>query len=205
MMKIISIIPARGGSKGIPRKNVRILNKKPLISYSILSSIKSKFITRTIVSSDDEEIIEIAKEYGADVPFVRPAELAQDDITDYPVFTHCLNWLKNNENYIPDVIVHLRPTSPFRRTKDIDNCIKKLISDVNADSLRSVCKVSQHPLKMWKILDKKLEPFFNYKNLGFSEPFNMPRQKLPIAYVQNGCIDVIKYDTIIKKKINVRY
>jgi CMP-N,N'-diacetyllegionaminic acid synthase len=197
-MEILSIIPARGGSKGVPRKNIRLMNGKPLISYSILSSIKSELITRTIVSSDDEEILSIAKKYNADVPFVRPSELAQDHITDFPVFDHCLKWLRDNENYIPDIIVHLRPTSPFRDVKDIDACIKKLKLDDNADSIRSVCRVSQHPLKMWKISDDKLEPFFRYENLDFSEPFNMPRQKLPFAYVQNGCIDVIRYNTIMK-------
>lgn len=199
-MKILSIIPARGGSKSVPRKNIREIDGKPLICHSILSSIKSELITRTIVSSDDDDILAIAKKYNADVPFVRPSELAQDHITDYPVFNHCLKWLQDNENYIPDLIVHLRPTSPLRSVKDIDSCIKKLKLNDNADSLRSVCQVSQHPMKMWKISENRMKPFFKYKNLDFSEPFNMPRQKLPSAYVQNGCIDVIRYNTIMKYK-----
>tara|TARA_Y100001970_G_C14184427_1_gene831690 strand:- start:570 stop:1286 length:717 start_codon:yes stop_codon:yes gene_type:complete len=199
-MNILSIIPARGGSKGIPRKNIRRLNSKPLIYYSIKASLNSKKINRTIVSTDDDEISKIARDYQAEVPFIRPEELAQDDVTDYPVFNHCLQWLEDNESYFPDIIVNLRPTSPLRSSIDIDICIEKLQKEENADSLRSISYAGQHPLKMWKIIKGELQPFTNIEAKKFYEPFNMPRQKLPSAYIQNGCIDVIKYDTLKRKK-----
>ena len=113
-MEILAIIPARGGSKSIPRKNIRPLAGHPLIAYSIAAGRQSRLVTRTIVSTDDEEIAAVARQYGAETPFLRPAEFAQDNTTDFPVFTHALGWLKEHEGYQPDIIVQLRPTSPIR-------------------------------------------------------------------------------------------
>jgi len=111
---VLAVIPARGGSKGIPRKNIRDFAGAPLIAWSIAAALRAETVTRVIVSTDDEEIAGVAREWGAQTPFLRPAELAQDDTTDYPVFRHALDWLAAHEDYHPDVVVQLRPTSPVR-------------------------------------------------------------------------------------------
>src|SRR5512140_3943973 len=114
MTDTLAIIPARGGSKGIPRKNIRDVAGYPLIAYSIAAGLQARTVTRVIVSTDDEEIAAVAREWGAETPFLRPAEFAQDKTTDLPVFEHALKWLEEVEGYHPDVIVQLRPTSPIR-------------------------------------------------------------------------------------------
>ena len=120
MVEVLALIPARGGSKGIPRKNIKDLGDHPLIAYSIAAALGSKLVTRTIVTTDDEEIARKAKEYGAEVPFLRPEEFARDDTRDLPVFQHVLSWLKEHEDYQPEVVVQLRPTSPFRSPTLVD-------------------------------------------------------------------------------------
>lgn len=118
-MKVLAIIPARKGSKGIKNKNIQLLNGHPLIAYSICAAVKSKNINKIICSTDSKKIAKIARKYGAETPFIRPKKYAADFSSDLEVFKHCLNWLKKNENYTPDFIVHLRPTSPIRFLKDI--------------------------------------------------------------------------------------
>ncbi len=196
---ILGIIPARGGSKKIPKKNIKLLAGKPLITYTIEESKKSKYINRVILSTDDEEIARIGKKLGAEVPFLRPSELAEDNVTDLPVFQHCLNWLRENENYVPDIIVHLRPTAPLRKNYHIDTGIELLLKSPRADSVRSVTAVGQHPLKMWKIENNRLVPFVSEEISGIKESYNMPRQKLPLTYIQNGSVDVIWTKTILEK------
>ncbi len=195
-MKILAIIPARGGSKGLPGKNIKPLLQHPLLSYSILAAQQSKLINRIIVNTDSEDISNIAKQYGAEVPFLRPAALAQDNSTDLDVFVHQLQWLKENENYIPDLIVQLRPTSPVRFENWIDDAIEKLIAS-DADSIRVVTESPLTPFKMWLINnnnDGALEPLVTLKNIP--EPYNQPRQSLPVVYWQIGTLDVIKTNTI---------
>src|SRR5215217_5248674 len=114
MTEILALIPARGGSKGIPRKNIRHFAGYPLIAWSIAAAKQSEFIMRVIVSTDDEVIAAMARECGAETPFLRPAEFAQDKTTDLPVFEHALNWLGENEGYHPEMVIQLRPTSPIR-------------------------------------------------------------------------------------------
>jgi YrbI family 3-deoxy-D-manno-octulosonate 8-phosphate phosphatase len=196
--EVLAIIPARGGSKGIPRKNIRLLTGHPLIAYSIASARGSKLVTRVIVSTDDEEIARISRESGAETPFMRPVELAMDDTRDLPVFKHALNWLKDNEGYQPDVIVHLRPTTPIRERGTIDRAVKILLDNPLADSVRSVIIPDQNPFKMWKITtDGWMEPLIPLE--GIRESYNAPRQSLPSAYWHNGQIDVIRPETLLKK------
>lgn len=114
MPRIITIIPARGGSKRIPGKNIAPLAGKPLIAHSIEESLDCSLVERTIVSTDDPEIAEVARRWGAEVPFLRPGEFSRDDTTDLPVFIHALEWLQANDNLLPDLVVHLRPTTPLR-------------------------------------------------------------------------------------------
>lgn len=158
--KIIAIIPARGGSKGVPRKNIKLLNGKPLISYSIRAALKSKFIDRVIVSTDDKEIAEIAKRYKAEVPFLRPAELARDTSPTLPVLQHAVKYLEEKENYKTDLIVLLQPTTPLILASDIDNAIKQLIK-TKTNSCVSICKISERPEWMYIFKGNKIKQFLN--------------------------------------------
>ena len=132
MTEILALIPARGGSKGIPRKNIREFAGYPLIAWSIAAAKQSKLVTRTIVSTDDEEIAAVARTLGAETPFLRPAEFAQDATTDLPVYEHALQWLAENEAYHPDVVVQLRPTSPIRPRDCVDDAIRILLAHPNS-------------------------------------------------------------------------
>ena len=197
-MKIIALIPARGGSKSIPLKNIKVFAGKPLICYSIEMALQSQMIDRVIVSTDSLQIGEIAKAAGAEVPFLRPEEFARDDTVDFPVFEHCIEWLKEKENYEPDIIVHLRPTSPLRSKKMVEASIQKLIDDPKADSVRAICEPSQNPFKMWTLSNAGyLNPLVQ---TDIHEQYNQPRQVLPQVYWQNGYVDVTRRKTITEKK-----
>jgi CMP-N,N'-diacetyllegionaminic acid synthase len=148
-MEVLALIPARGGSKSIPRKNLLMLAGKPLVAWSILHAQASKCVTRVIVSTDDEEIAGVARAYGAGV-LERPAEFATDTSPDIDTFFHVLNRLWSVEGYMPQYVVHLRPTTPIRREGDIDKAVGMLTADPNATSLRSVSMAKQSPYKMWQ-------------------------------------------------------
>lgn len=198
-LNILAIIPARSGSKSIPHKNIQSLSGKPLLAYSIEHALQSKYIQRTIVSTDNEYYASIAQSYNAETPFLRPAEISTDKSTDLDVFHHALIWLKQNENYEPDIVVHLRPTTPVRNAGDIDTMIELLISNPEADSVRSVVQNTETVFKMWFIRpDGYLAPVVTDKN--FPEAYNMPRQSLPLCYLQNASIDITRAETILTKK-----
>ena len=196
---ILAIIPARGGSKGIPRKNIRLFAGYPLIAWSIAAAKQSKLVTRIIVSTDDEEIAAVAREWGAETPFLRPAELAQDQATDLPVFEHALQWLEKEEGYRPNIVVQLRPTSPIRPPKMVDDAIRILLNHEDADCVRGVVPAAQNPFKMWRFNgeDKQLAQLLEVE--GIAEPYNAPRQILPPVYWQTGHIDAIRTLTIVNK------
>ncbi len=197
-MEILALIPARGGSKSIPRKNIRPLAGHPLIAYSIAAGRQSRLVTRTIVSTDDEEIAAVARQYGAETPFLRPAEFAQDNTTDFPVFTHALSWLKENEDYQPEIIVQLRPTSPIRPPECVDGAVQLLLDNPSADSVRGIVPSGQNPFKMWRVDENgQMRPLLSVP--GIAEPFNAPRQALPQTYWQTGHIDAIRTRTILEK------
>ena len=141
---VLVIIPARGGSKGVPKKNIKSLNGKPVISYTIEEAKKSKYIDRIVVSTDNKDIAEVSKNYGAEVPFLRPSELAKDDTPGIDPIIHCINWLKENEKYLPDYVCLLQCTSPFRRVQQIDEALERLIYE-NFDSLVSICESEVTP------------------------------------------------------------
>ncbi len=195
--EILALIPARGGSKGIPGKNIMKLAGKPLIAYSILQAKESKYISRVIVSTDAKEIAKVSKDWGAEVPFMRPNDLADDMSPDIDAFAHSLKWLENNESYSPELVVHLRPTGPVRKIEIIDKAIKTILDDRNADSLRSVSQSDQTPYKMWKIKKKtRMIPLLELDNLKDCQ--SLPRQKLPQVYWQNGYVDIVRPHTILK-------
>lgn len=199
MLKILAIVPARSGSKSITHKNIRSLGGKPLIAFSIEHALKSKMINRVIVSTDSEYYAEVAKSFGAETPFLRPAEISQDNSNDREFFIHALSWLKENEKYVPDICVHLRPTHPIRNVDDIDSMIHLLISRPDADCVRAVVKNETYtPYKMW-FLDEQNELIPVMQNTGIKEPYNQPRQQLPVTYFQNASVDVIRTSTILEK------
>ncbi len=190
-MNVVAIIPARGGSKGVPKKNIALLGGYPLIAYSIVASKQSSRILRTIVSTDSEEIKKVALEFGAEVPFLRPSEFAQDRSTDAEVFRHAVDWFKMNEGAVPDLIVQLRPTTPLRHYADIDRAIDELIRHPEATGLRSAHELAEPPHKMFKLTPEGyFEGFFPEDPRP--EYFNLPRQVLPKAYGPNGYVDIIK-------------
>jgi len=190
-MSVISIIPARGGSKGIKGKNLKVINGKPMIVHSILDSLNNEMIDRTIVSTDSPEIAEIAKKYGAEVPFIRPAELAEDHVLDLPVFRHAIVELDLCRD---DILVHLRPTSPFRKNVWISTPIQKLLEDSSATSIRSVHLVSDHPYRMFKAEDGILVPYDD----RLDKPYELRRQEWPDLYYYNCVVDVTRVSTIIE-------
>mgnify|MGYP001575396643 CR=1 FL=1 len=193
------MIMARGGSKSIPRKNIKPLGGKPLIAHTIEKAQASKYISRLILSTDDAEIAIVAQRYGCEVPFMRPAELAQDNTLDLPVVEHALNWLKENENWQPDFIVHLRPTHPFRKTSDIDKGIELLAANKEADSVWTVGKPPVTPYKMFHVgEDGFLKPTLTI--VGEKDTYNWPRQKLPQVHNHYGQVDVTRYETVMTKK-----
>ena len=200
MTEILALIPARGGSKGIPRKNIRSFAGYPLIAWSITAAKQAACVTRIIVSTDDEEIASVGREYGAETPFLRPAEFAQDQTPDLPVFEHTLKWLEENEDYHPEVVIQLRPTSPIRPKDCVDRAVNILLEHKDADCVRGVVPAGQNPYKMWHFAgeDQPMQPLLEVE--GIPEPYNAPRQILPPVYWQTGHIDAIRVSTIKQKK-----
>lgn len=196
-MEVLALIPARGGSKGLPRKNLLSLAGKPLVAWSIEHALASRLITRTIVSTDDEEIAEVARAHGAEVPFLRPAELAGDLSTDLEAFRHALEWLRDEEGYVPDLVCHLRPTEPIRDPAVVDAAIQALADDPEADSVRAVCPARQTPYKMWRLTGEYLEPLLELE--GVAEPYNQPRQALPQVWAQSGYVDVVRARVVLER------
>lgn len=195
--KIIGVIPARGDSKGVPKKNIKLLGGYPLIAYSIIVSRLSSKIERTIVSTDSQEIADIALFYGAEVPFLRPIEIAQDHSTDLELLQHAISWFEQNESAAPDLLVQLRPTTPLRIPSEIDRAIVYMKERPDASSLRSAHELPEPPHKMLQIDEKG---FFNgfFPDDPRPEYYNLPRQLFPQAYHPNGYVDIIKTDIIQK-------
>ncbi len=200
MTEVLAIIPARGGSKGIPRKNIRLFAGYPLIAYSIAAGLQARCVTRTIVSTDDEEIAAVARHWGAETPFLRPAEFAQDQTADLPVYEHALHWLAEHEDYHPEVVIQLRPTSPIRPRDCVEKAVRILLDYPDADCVRGVVPAGQNPHKMWRLPDGENGPMKNLLDVpGIAEPYNAPRQILPDVYWQTGHIDAIRAATILQK------
>lgn len=193
LRNILAIIPARSGSKSVKDKNIRMMNGQPMISYSIQHALQSKYINRVLVSTDSEQYAQIAREYGAEVPFLRPAEYATDTSLDIEVFEHALRFLKETEDYIPDIVVHLRPTYPIRNVDDIDRMIEIMLENDDADAVRCIAPAKETPYKMWRKGENgKILPLLS----DIEEAYNMPRQQLPAVYMQNACIDCIRASVI---------
>lgn len=195
----VALIPARSGSKGVFKKNIRSLKGYPLIAYSIIASKLSTMIDRVIVSTDSKEIALIAKEYGAEVPFLRPVHLADDQSGDIDFVEHAIEWFGANEPKIPGYIVHIRPTTPLRDVNIIDDAIQSIQKNPEATSLRSGHLASESPFKWFQI---NKDGYFESICKGLSnDGANNGRQKFPDVYIPDGYVDVIKTDFVIKNRL----
>jgi N-acylneuraminate cytidylyltransferase len=173
---------------------------KPLIAHTIEQARQSAYITRVIVSTEDPEIADISRRFGAEVPFMRPPEFARDDTPDWPVFDHALRWLKDRETYEPEIVVHLRATTPNRRVEILDRAIESFLSMPEIDSMRSVRRADYSPYKMVLIRpDGCIEPVVIPPNCT-NELWNMPRQALPQAYQGNGYVDITRPAVILLRR-----
>ncbi len=193
--KFLAVIPARGGSKTILRKNIKPLCGRPLIEYTLDAAKASKLLNRIVLSTDNEEIASIGRKKGSKVPFLRPEELAGDDCPTLPVIQHAVNFLEEKENYRPDYIVVLQPTSPLRTAEHIDEALH-ILMETGADSVVSVTEMPHryNPCSIMKIVKGKLVPFIQE-----GEKYTQ-RQLKPAFYARNGAaIYAFKYETLIKK------
>ena len=195
MDKIVALIPARGGSKGVPRKNIKLLGKNPLIAYTIEASLAAYVIDRTIVSTEDEEIAQISQDYGAEIPFMRPAELSGDVVLDFSVIKHCLDYLIQINNK-PEILVFLRPTMPLRTSQEIDTAVQMLLENKSADCIRTARPVPYPPYWMKKINSSGyLEPYDEHV-----VPFAMTRRHdLPTVVMCDGYVDAAKVKSVLKE------
>lgn len=186
-LNVLAVVTARGGSKGIPGKNLKLLAGKPLIAYTLEAAAESAVFDRVILSTDDVEIAAAARERGCDVPFMRPAELARDETPHLPVLQHAVEWLREHDGYRPDVVMILQPTSPLRRAQDIRESLQ-LLADSGADSVLTVSEVSAHvhPMRMLRLANDCTATLF-----VSGEPVRRRinrRQDLPSAWLMNGSI-----------------
>ncbi len=186
---VVALVPARSGSKGVPDKNVRLLGDRPLLAWSVAAALRSSRIERVIVSTDSAHYADVAKRCGAEAPFLRPPELATDEAADIGMVSHTLDWLAER-NEEPDILVHLRPTTPFRSPGLIDKSIDLFTNHGEATALRSVHKMSTTAYKSMEITDEGI-----LRQLGSDrtelDPANAPRQAFPVTYLANGYVDVL--------------
>ncbi|MBU3161214.1 acylneuraminate cytidylyltransferase family protein [Clostridium frigoris] len=190
--KFLAIIPARGGSKSIPNKNIMSICGKPLIAYTIDAGKKSKYIDEIIVSTDSDVIKVIAQQYGAKVPFLRPEELSNDTSKSIDVVMHVIDFYKKNDVSF-DYVILLQPTSPLRTFEHLDNAIEKLIES-NSTSLVSVCEADENPVLMRRIENEKLKEIISF------EGTNLRRQDLPTFYKFNGALYIVSNDMLINQR-----
>ena len=196
-MNICAIIPARGGSKGVPKKNIRPLCGHPIIAFSIITALSCNEIDRIVVSTDNDEIAKIAKAYGAEVPFIRPSELSGDESPAIDYIAHAFKQLELLENYKPDIMVMLLPTTPIREIHLVEQAINLLKNTPDATGLRSVHELPEPPQKMMAIEDGYLTGFFPEDPRP--EYFNLPRQLFPKAYHPNGYVELVRRNTLLKE------
>jgi CMP-N,N'-diacetyllegionaminic acid synthase len=194
--KIVCIIPARAGSKGIRNKNISKILGKPLIFFAIRQAMSSKYIDKIIFSTDSIKYANYAKKLGVNVEKLRPKKYAQDNSRDIDLFRYELLNLKK-QNFYPDIYVNLRPTSPMRSHKDIDNAIKKLVNNIKYDSIRSVTENNFVIQKTWFVRKNSL--INTVSNSSKIEEWNLPRQELEKSFIQTGSIDIGRTDNIIIK------
>lgn len=195
--EVMSLTLARSGSKGIPGKNIKKLVDKPLLGYSLEAANNSNYIDRIIVSTDSEKIAEVARDFRAEIPFIRPGELATDEAKSVDTIIHALNWLIENEDYRPDYVILNPATAPLKTTKDIDKALESLIGN-NKKSLISLIKEDKHPYWMMEIYDNQIKPYDD-TYLNNKVKFER-RQDLPDIYSISGAIYIFTPELIIEQK-----
>ncbi len=199
MAKVVALIPARAGSKGVPNKNVRLLGGHSLLAWSIAACLKSSTIDRVIVSTDSAEYAALAQKLGAEAPFLRPAAISGDRSTDYDFIVHALDWLAAEEGE-PDYLVHIRPTTPLRDPRLIDDAVAAFIAAPNATALRSVQEMPESAYKTFEMAAGG-----QLKRLGADntdlDSANNARQQFPNTYQANGYVDVLSTAFIRKAKL----
>jgi len=194
MNNVIAIIPARSGSKSLIDKNIRLLSGHPLIAYSIAIVKLSQKIDRVIVSTNSQRYADIAKQYGAEVPFMRPDKYSTDAATDKSFLAHAMSWIKENEESVPEYWVHLRPTTPLRSVEIVDSAINEIMQSKNATSLRSGHKAPESPLK-WFVKDNCY-----FKGLVNGENYNLPKEAFEQVYIPDGFVDVVKSSFVMNSE-----
>lgn len=192
---IHALIPARGGSKGVPRKNIIDVGGFPLVAYSIAAALASRCADTTVVTTDSPEIAEIATQHGAAVPFLRPPEFADDSAPDLAYIGHYLNWLRQTGADMPELLLLLRPTTPLRDPAVILEAVGKYFNRDGATSLRSIHKLAEPPQKQLVLEDGWLTGLFPQDPRP--EYYNLPRQAFPQSYQPNGYIDVVSVDLVL--------
>lgn len=191
---MLGLVTARGGSRAIRRKNIRLVAGKPLVAWTIQAALDCRSLNRVVVSTDDAEIEEVCLKWGAEVPFRRPVELAQDNSPHVDVIAHAVEWLMTNEDYCPDYIVLLQPTSPLRTAQDIDGAVA-LALQRNADCVVGVSESPAHPYLNKRITEEgKLVDFVDTPK-GY-----LPRQSFPPAYIVNGAIYLARRDVLLRER-----
>ncbi len=195
MTDLLTIVPARGGSKSIPRKNIKELAGKPLIGW-VLEAVRDAGNTgRVIVSTDDQEIADVAKSFGAEVPFLRPGEISQDLSTDLEFVHHALNFFEKEEQWVPKAVARFSPVTPLVPPSVIRDSIDLLYANPDIHSVRPISRLSHHPYKAWKIDGEFMVPAFSKEVTDFDEPYNLPRQLFPEMYAHLGAAGVAWTDT----------
>lgn len=197
-LKVIVIIPARSGSKSLPKKNILPLNGKPMLCYSVEYGLNSDIVSKVVVSTDSEEFAQIARNCGAEVPFIRPSEFAQDNTRDYPVMRHAFEYFESIDE-IYDIYILLRPTSPLRPKGLIEKSIDIINKNPTATSVRTVAKIKEHPYRAWSINDDgSMSGFVS----TVEESYNIPRQELPEVLFQTGDLESIRRETLLKGSVS---
>jgi CMP-N,N'-diacetyllegionaminic acid synthase len=194
MSEVVAIIPARSGSKSVTDKNIKTLAGHPLLSYSIAAARLSKHISRVIVSTDSEQYASIARQYGAEVPFLRPGILSTDEANDRDFLLHAMKCIRENESNLPEIWVHLRPTTPLREITEMDKALELFLVNPKASSLRSAHPAPESPIK-WFV--KNGEYFQGFVD---NELSNCPKEMFEQTYVPNGYIDIVRASVVMKNK-----
>ncbi|MBQ8041684.1 MAG: acylneuraminate cytidylyltransferase family protein [Lachnospiraceae bacterium] len=198
--QVVAIIPARSGSKGVKNKNIRCLNGYPMIAYSIAAAKLTKNIDRVVVSTDSAEYAEIARKYGAETPFLRPAEISGDEATDFEFMQHAIEWFYENEGSVPEYWVHLRVTCPLRDPAVIEQGIEKIKAHPEATCLLSVNKVENF-LTAYKWLIKDGEEYVKSIFFENNDDANLPRKSYPDTYIPTVYVDVLTSGCIVKNGV----
>jgi CMP-N-acetylneuraminic acid synthetase len=191
VVDVLAVIPARGGSKGLPGKNLRTVAGRTLVERAIDAAREASSVGRVVGSTDDPEIAAVMRAAGAEVPSLRPAELAADDTPDAPVFLHVLDELEAT-GYRPEIVVNVRPTAPLRNAADIDAAVAILLERTDCQSVKSVCLVQEHPYKMWTIADGVLAPLLPAWHERVGGEVDVARQHLPAVHRSNGAVDAVR-------------